>query len=74
MTDKLYYSKDLKELANSVKSCDLDLLTEKLNYFIAQADTQMSGISNDVRIDIAYYTRKFRERCICSHLQDKRTN
>jgi len=66
MSDEMeYYKDELNRMSNSIKKCDMIEMLDLTNFFMAESNAHMTGISEDVQDRIKYYIRKFKQDCQC---------
>lgn len=60
-----YYENELRRMADSVKACNIIEMLDTTDFFIAESNTNTTGIDKEVQDRIMYYTRKFKQDCGC---------
>jgi hypothetical protein len=66
MTSELkYYESELKRMADSVRACNIIEILDLADFFIAESNTNTTGIDKDIQDRIMYFTRKFKQNCGC---------
>lgn len=64
MTEQEYYTEDIKLLKRRVAKCDEGIINSLL-FFLAEANTHMSGINQDIEKEIRDEALEFKKKCSC---------
>ena len=64
MTEKNYYAEDLKLLKERSHRCNEDIINSLL-FFLGEANTHMTGISQDIEREIRDISLEFKKKCSC---------
>ncbi len=64
MSEQEYYAEDIKLLKERVAKCDENIINSLL-FFLREANTQMSGIDQDLEREIRDEALEFKKNCSC---------
>lgn len=64
MSEHEYYTEDLKLLKERVAKCDESIINSLL-FFLAEANTRMSGLNQDLEREIRDEALEFKKKCSC---------
>jgi isochorismate hydrolase len=60
----IYYKKELDDMGKWAEECNIAIL-DSMQYFMNEADQNMSGIDRDIVDRITDNIRKFKQHCNC---------
>ncbi len=65
MNELKYYGRELDVLKIRVNNCDINAL-DSIDFFLREANTHTTGISEDVEKQIRKEINRFKKDCICN--------
>ena len=72
MSEQEYYKKDLDLLKERSSKCNEELINSLL-FFLGEANTHTTGISQDIEKEIRDISLEFKKKCSCQPNPWKRT-